>query len=60
MLKNCCGNWQCCSYAIINSSSYVGCSYCGYCDYQLPKDSRSWQMSLENNSPNNTKEVDND
>ena len=45
--KNCSGNWQSCPHALLSSSSYVGCSFNGYCDYQTPKDSRNWTIPYE-------------
>lgn len=47
MIKSCSGDWQSCSYARKTSSIYVGCGYEGYCEYQLPRDSRSWTIPVE-------------
>ena len=38
-MKTCTGG--CCSYRFLSGMGY-GCNYDGYCDYQLPRDSRPY------------------
>jgi hypothetical protein len=39
----CSGPWNCCPHAgNSNTTGAMDCHYWGYCDYQVPKDSRSW------------------
>lgn len=49
MIKSCtfpnCG----CVYFCFTSGSSCGCSYSGYCDYQVPKDSRVLPINKEEN-----------
>ena len=37
MEKTCSGDWKCCKYACPDGC-YIGCTYAGYCTFQLPDD----------------------
>ena len=38
--KTCSGDWGSCQYACYGTSFYLFCKFQGYCDFQLPRDSR--------------------
>lgn len=42
-MKNCSG-YQACSFRTLEGTS-SGCTYEGYCDFQLPRDSRSFKYN---------------
>lgn len=42
--KTCNGSY--CDYKISGTSSNPKCTYQGFCDYQCPKDSRGWKLTI--------------
>ena len=44
MEKSCNSNGPCIYRTI--GGTFIGCNYTGYCDFQLPRDSRGWQMPI--------------
>jgi len=46
MDKNCSGDWKCCAHSAQGTVG-VNCNYCGYCDFQLPRDSRGIDFNVD-------------
>jgi len=40
-----CASLEYCNYRTIGNGFY-GCNYCGYCDFQRPRDSRSISLNI--------------
>ncbi len=51
MDKNCGGDWINCGHSA-QSGTGINCKYMGYCDFQLPRDSRNLDINLGTNDCN--------